>query len=42
VIYGSATNGLAPAGSPADQIWHQGVTGILGDLESNDMFGSAA
>lgn len=42
VIYGTGANGLDPTVAPDDQIWHQGIAGILGDLEANDMFGSAA
>ena len=37
VIYGSA-NKLTATG---DQIWHQGIAGIPGALETNDFFGSA-
>jgi hypothetical protein len=39
VLYGSAS-GLQ-AGSPADQLWHAGVTGVRGQPESGDGFGSA-
>lgn len=41
VLYGGGA-GLDPVGPPDDQLWHQGIAGILGDLEANDMFGSAA
>lgn len=41
VIYGTA-GGLDPAVARDDQLWHQGIAGVLGDLEPDDMFGSAA
>jgi hypothetical protein len=44
IIYGSAnrlTIGGGATGVPSDQLWHQDLSGILGDPENNDQFGAA-